>query len=367
MFMKSGDDAARSGTARTMTSEELADLPDRSYSLDGLWDLGSGPLLAVLDTSCVRTGLHHQLRHRSPPASITTASDGSVRLLMAYETLIETAQKLPKFAKDLGVTTTELARIFDEKWLPYITVVRLPPELQELDQRAVEVGELDNDDYPAAALAALLSPCVLLTHNFKHFGPLGMKSWSQGIDAITASIDLHVGQVHLNAVVMVPAAPIRAIGAAAKWTSAKIGPWAWVLLGLLVIGGIVIYKKQPEQRRETIRKVAGRVGTILLEEATKATAEVNSARAQLHACLVPGPHTRTWHSAMLRELALSDESLSAQQLADLLDESVRPSVASLRAYLRTSDNALVYQVRRGGFVLGRHYHLRPLPSEPSGS
>ena len=128
---------------------------------------------------------------------------------MEYETLIETGRKLPKFAKDLDVTTAELLRIFNEEWLPYITVVRLAPELRRLDQRAGEVRELDQDDYPAAALAALLSPCVLLTHNFKDFGPLGMTSWSQGIDAITASIDLHVGQLHLNAVVMVPASENR--------------------------------------------------------------------------------------------------------------------------------------------------------------
>lgn len=215
-----------------MTLEELADLLASSYSLDGWSDLSIRPLLAVLDTSCVRTGLRHQLQHGSAPLSLSTARDGSVRLFMEYETLAETGRKLSKFAKDLGVTTADLARTFDEDWLPHITVVRLPPELRQLDQRAAQVRTLDADDYPAAALAALLSPCVLLTHNFKDFGPLGMKSWSQGPDAIAAGIDLHVGQLHLNAVVMAPAAPVMAVGAAAKWASEKIGPWAWVLLGL---------------------------------------------------------------------------------------------------------------------------------------
>ena len=349
-----------------MSPEELADLLARSCSFDGSSELGRRPLLAVLDTSCVRTGLHYQLQNGSPPASVTTAQDGSVRLLMEYDTLVETRRKLPKFAKGLGVTTAELTRILNEDWLPYIKVVRLPSALRGVDQRALAVRECDPDDYPAAALAALLSPCILLTHNYTDFGPLGMKSWSQGVDAIVAGIDLRVGQIHMNAAVMVPAAPVMAIGSAAKWASEKIGPVAWVILGLFFVGGIVLYRKQPQERRDNIKKVAGRVGSVLLDEATRATAEVHLARMQLRACVVPGPHDRTPASAILRELAMSDESLSAQQLSELLDELVRPSVARLRAYLRASDKTLVYQVRRGGFVLGAHYRLRP-PEAASGS
>ena len=52
--------------------EELADLLASFYSFDARFaDLGRGPLLAVLDTSNVRTGLHHPLRHGSPPAAIS--------------------------------------------------------------------------------------------------------------------------------------------------------------------------------------------------------------------------------------------------------------------------------------------------------
>jgi hypothetical protein len=61
----------------------------------------------------------------------------------------------------------------------------------------------------------------------------------------------------------------------------------------------------------------------------------------------------------LRVLAKADESLSAQQLADLLDASIRPQLVQLRAFLRAGNKAMVYEVRRGGFVLGRQdYRLR---------
>jgi hypothetical protein len=55
---------------------------------------------------------------------------------------------------------------------------------------------------------------------------------------------------------------------------------------------------------------------------------------------------------------MTQESLSAQQLAELIDPSVRPSVADLRACLRAKDKTLFTQVRRGGFALGRHYKLK---------
>lgn len=212
MIMQPGGEA---GTGRIMSSEELADLV-ASSSIDDRLELGRRPLLAVLDTSCVRTGLHYQLRNGSPPASVTTARDGSVRLFMEYDTLVELQRKLPKFAKGLAVTAGELARILNEDWLPSIKVVRLPSALRQVDQRAIDVREKDPDDYPAAALAALLSPCILLTHDVTHFGPLGMKSRSQGVDAIVAGIDLATGQADMNAVAIVPATPVIAIGGAAK-------------------------------------------------------------------------------------------------------------------------------------------------------
>jgi len=347
-----------------MSPEELAEVLANSYSFDSYVELGRRPLLAVLDTSCVRTGLHYQLQNGSPPASVTTAQDGSVRLFMEYDTLVETQRKLPKFAKDLGVTTAELTRILNEDWLPYIEVVRLPSALRQIDRRAIEVRDCDPDDYPAAALAALLSPCILLTHNYRDFGPLGMKTASQGVDAIVAGIDLRIGEIHMNAVVMIPAAPVMAIGGAAKWASEKLGPVAWVVLGALVLGGIWLYFKQPQERRERIKKAAGDAGMFVLDQAGKAAVEVGIARGQLQACVVPGPDDRTPGSAILRELALSDQSLSAQQLVELLDESVRPSVARLRAYLRANDKTFVYEVRRGGFVLGTRYSLRPPEAAP---
>jgi hypothetical protein len=72
---------------------------------------------------------------------------------------------------------------------------------------------------------------------------------------------------------------------------------------------------------------------------------------------VPRPENRATIAVVIRELALSEESLSAPQIVARLDESVRPAVASLRAYLHANDKTIVYEVRRGGFVLGQPYSL----------
>ena len=342
--------------ARPLSAEELAaflaDSADGSY-----FELSRRPLPAVLDTACVRTGLHFQIKNGCPPASVTTARDGSLRLFMEYDTLVETSQRLPRFARQLGVAETELKRALNREWLPHIEVVKLPPSLRQIDQRALAVRERDADDYPAAALAALLSPCLLLTHNYKDFGALGVRTQSQGVDGVLALVEINIGQMRVQAVVIVPTLPVRAVGAAAQWASERIGPAAWVILGLIVTGGVYLYFKQPQERRERIKEVAGDIGTHVLKEYAKATAEVQQARLQLRACAVPKPENRSPASAILRELAISQDSLSAQQLAELLDPTMRPSVTDLRAYLRANDKTLFTQVRRGGFVLGRHCKL----------
>jgi hypothetical protein len=76
--------------ARALSPDELAallgDSADGSY-----FELDRRPLPAVLDTACVRTGLHSQVKNGCPPRSVRIARDGSVRLFMEYDTLVETS------------------------------------------------------------------------------------------------------------------------------------------------------------------------------------------------------------------------------------------------------------------------------------
>src|SRR4051812_34729615 len=92
----------------------------RSYIRRGM------PLPVVLDTSCVRTGLHYQLVRGEPPFTVATAKNARTRFFMELDTCREMWRKLPKFAADLGVEVADLVEILNRDWLPYIRVVQLP-------------------------------------------------------------------------------------------------------------------------------------------------------------------------------------------------------------------------------------------------
>lgn len=322
-----------------------------------LAEVGHGPIPSVLDTSYVRTGLEAQLRTGQPPRSIRAAQDGRTRIFMEKETFEESWERLNRFATQLGVPVGELRRMFGEGWLPHISVVSLPENVRCLDGRALAVRDLDPDDYPAAALAALLSPCILLTGNHHDFAPLGVTYSRQGVDAIFAAIDVRVGEYQLQAVGLVPVVPVVAIGAGTTWASEKIGALAWVLLATVAVGAVVLYRRQSPERREAIRKVAAGVGCILMEQHAEAQRMVNDAQGKLWTCLVPPPDTRSVPSAVLRILATAEESMSAQDLYEQLPAEAQPGLVPLRRWMHANKPLFFSEVRRGSFRLGNRYSL----------
>lgn len=313
------------------------------------------PIPVVLDTCCVRSGLDRQLKSGREPASIAAALRNNVRLFMELDTLHETVHLLPEFAEQLGVALAQLREMFTG-WLPLIRVVALPPSLRELDPRALAVQALDSDDYPGAALMALLSPCIGLTTNVKDFGPLGVASLSQGTTAVAAVIHVAHGELEVEALMLLPAAPVALVASTAKWAIESHGLFG--LLGLIVVtaGGAALYRRQSPATKERLKQTAIDVGQQWLEEGAVRIAALNQARNEVVAGVVPAPSTRSWQSAVLRQLAVSDESLSAQQLHDVLDPS--PSVVALRRFLHNNKPGLFNEVRPGSFGLGRQFTLR---------
>jgi hypothetical protein len=76
-----------------VSTEEMAAWLDQ---FDSYAEHEGAPLLAVLDTCAVRTGLRHQLRYGEPPKSVRLAAGGSLRLFMEYDTLAETDARLSR-------------------------------------------------------------------------------------------------------------------------------------------------------------------------------------------------------------------------------------------------------------------------------
>lgn len=284
--------------------------------------------------------------------------EGTIKLFMEYETLVETVERLARFADQLGVGEDELVEMFDRDWLPFITVVKLPDSLRRIDPRAVAVRERDPEDYAAAALAAALSPCIMLTHDVKHFAPLGVRDVGQGTAGISAAVSVRVGEVQFFSVMLVPSAPVIAVGAGIKLVADRVGPAGWLLAPVLAAGGYFLYRRQSPEKQQALREGAGSLGRYILEESSKAVAKTESARLALLRSAVPGPERRPIESAILRQLALALQPMSAHGLWSLLEEGVRPSEAKLRAFLREgAESGFFSQVDPGLFKLGRREQL----------
>jgi hypothetical protein len=106
-----------------------------------------------------------------------------------------------------------------------------------------------------------------------------------------------------------------------------------------------------------MKNFATESGKFLLDEYGRAISAVQQAEDQLVACVVPGPEDRSVTSAVFRKLAITDDSMSAQQLCEVLDDSVRPAVDPLRRFLHGNKTTVFREVRRGGFILGVRYHV----------
>jgi hypothetical protein len=346
-------------TSRGRSFVELLADPQFQATLERLDELRRRPRLAVLDTSFIRSGLAQQVRTGRIPASLDAAHDGTVRLLMEWETLEEAVRRLPRFAGQLGVPVDELARILNEDWLPHVHVLRVPDELRSLDARATRVRDADVDDYPAGALAALVSPCIVLTHNVKDFNALGVRHWKQAYFAVSAAVDVEIGERRLRAVVTTPAVPVVAVGAGVKWAGDRLGPVAYLLLAVGISLGILYYRNQPEEKKESIKKLAGAIGNGLLEEGSRGAEFAFAAQQRLDTSVVPGPERRSLESTVIRQVASAQEPVTVQDLHATLDPASRPSVVALRAFLHVHKADLFSETSLGRFVLGRRMKLIP--------
>ncbi|MHB8288972.1 MAG: hypothetical protein ACYDEY_06995 [Acidimicrobiales bacterium] len=70
------------------------------------------------------------------------------------------------------------------------------------------------------------------------------------------------------------------------------------------------------------------------------------------------PAHRTATAAVFRELAMVSEALSAQQLSDARRLSA-PGGVALRVFLHATKTTVFREARRGSFMLGMRYSIRP--------
>lgn len=242
--------------------------------------------------------------------------------------------------------------MFYTNWLPCIRVVDLSEQLRQLDKKALDVKRLDPDDYPTAALAAILSPSILLTHNFKDFSPLGTREWRRGINGIAAVSDIVLGQRNLLAIASIPSGLVVVIISTLKSIAAHSNPTLLIFAVVLLLVIVAVYRRQTPDRNESIHLLSNDILCFLLEQSSEAIKEISYGNKPLDSYMVGKSAYVTTEAAVLRLLALTSEPLSAQQIGELLDKSVRPRLQSLRAFLHANKNRVFEETRRGRFMLG---------------
>jgi len=331
----------------------LPEIPREVEPLALACSLRAKVLPALLDTDFLRTAFGLQL-YRSPPASLEAARAGVIRLFMAGATLDELYCKIPAFASSLNASSAEIVRLFEDEWLPLIYVVELESARPRCG-RAGDVVALDPFDAGLADLAEALAPCILLTHNSRHFKAFGVQTRQQSVHAVKAAVLAQSAAERVQArSTAIGFPPTLAIGGL-RWGERKVGVSPWLVGAVVVIGSYVLYRCQSEDRQTRVRQIVLHAGEAIAEAVDREIGD--AARAEiaglsvLGSCMVPGSSQRSAESQLLRELAVAEKSMSAQQLWEMLDPQTRPSVQAVR--LRLRGNPACVEVRRGGFTFGR--------------
>ncbi|MGH2627373.1 MAG: hypothetical protein ACRDHY_12065, partial [Anaerolineales bacterium] len=197
----------------------------------------------------------------------------------------------------------------------------------------------DPTDRPAATLATLLAPCLLLATDRDFESLVPVEPWRPGeppspVIGVRATLVLNDAMLHVNATVMVPVLPVAGAIGGVRWLGGRLSVSPWLLAAAIVGGGAFLYRRLDPQRRAAARRVLADVRTTVLEELVRAQAEQQTALCALERRVVPYLGPRSIEAVVLRELAVAGEALSAQGLWGRLHPTTRPGVTTVRELLR---------------------------------
>jgi hypothetical protein len=244
---------APSSGSRPSTSAELLeriDIDDLMLELDTDRLLRSA-VPCVVDTEFFYSAFQSQLKHGGAPRSLQPAREGEVRLFMAEETFEELVEKkLPKFATQLGTTTAVLENFLGRCWLDWLNLVELPTE--SVDARVAAVVARDSSDRPAACLASLLAPCVLLTNDQDFEALVGAIQSLRNVVVIRAAAALGRATLQLQTMAILPTLPVTGAAKGTRWVANRIGVSPWILGGIIVLLVVWAYRRQDGETRAVI-------------------------------------------------------------------------------------------------------------------
>jgi hypothetical protein len=200
------------------------------------------PVPVVVDADVLIRNVEYTIRKGWAGALLGRASGGyslasGVVLFAAASAGGEAIRHLPEVAERQGVDLQTVRATWNSLIVPNVRFV-------ELRDDAVSDPRIECvhwKDVPTAILASLLAPAVLATDNRKHFRPFGLPD---EIKTDAVAIDLYaVGEygTGVNSAMLVPRLSGAMAVEGAKKVSAKLGNDAVALVGLVILGGLVLF------------------------------------------------------------------------------------------------------------------------------
>jgi hypothetical protein len=226
------------------------------------------PVPVVVDADVLIRNVEYTIRKGWAGALLGRASGGyslatGVTLFAAARAGGEAIRHLPEVAERQGVDLQTVRATWNSLIVPNVRFVELRDDAVS-DPR---IEGVHPKDVPTAVLASLLAPAVLATDNRKHFRPFGLPD---EVKTDTVAIDLYaVGQygAGVNSATLVPRLSGVMAVEGAKKLGAKLGNDAVALVGLVILGGLVLFLLSERGRsfRARVGNAAQEYGPQLME------------------------------------------------------------------------------------------------------
>jgi hypothetical protein len=294
------------------------------------------PCQFVIDTEFFYSAFQYELLEGRSPLSLREAMNGSIRLYMASSTMLELKEKkIDEFAIGLRASPSDLSEML-QRWQSWITQVDVPAEHR--DPRIAAVSERDPSDRPAAILASMLAPCILVT-NDKDFQAYGVNNSISHVIVFKAAVELSWASVEMHAILQLPELPLRAATVGVGWVAERFKVSPLVVIATIALLGFAAYRVVSDETRSSLKTMAKSVATSYVNNVQRVQVAERLARACLEQRVVVPAAVQSREDRIIRELAKLNEPISAQRLWETLQPIDRPGVASVREILRSHPSA----------------------------
>lgn len=293
------------------------------------------PLPVVADANVLMDELLQRSRREQPTHLGDALANGDARLFVVPPVIDEAARHLPDRARRRGDDLGDVNHLWDAEYRPYTRLVEIETHP---DPRVGAVAARDSADEPTAALAVLVAPCILLTHD-QHFSALGVIG-SQWLETVTAARQLHLLDDASTAALFVTRLGWHALGAATQViTRSRFAPLAG-----LAAGAVLGWALDATEFRARIRRAAVSAGELALAFAGAQSA----ARTLVASQAVSMGEERTLVDDCAGILARADRPTTADELIRRLDGSI----TDRRRLLELLDNHPAFITTDDAWILG---------------